>query len=116
MNKRIVSVSPEIMDLFMHYDFPGNIRELENAIEHAFVICRTSQIKPDHLPGELIDRARQTAIPSSALKDPLKAAEMQTVLQVLAKHGGNRKKAAEELGISVVTLWRKLKKLEVGNY
>lgn len=116
MNKRIVSVSPEIMDLFMRYDFPGNIRELENAIEHAFVICRTSQIKPDHLPGELIDRTRQTAIPSSALKDPLKAAEMQTVLQVLAKHGGNRKKAAEELGISVVTLWRKLKKLEVGNY
>lgn len=113
MNKRIVSVSPEIMDLFMHYDFPGNIRELENAIEHAFVICRGAQIKLEHLPGELINKSKEATIPAHVPKDPLKMAEMQALLRILEKHEGSRKKAAEELGISVVTLWRKLKKLGI---
>jgi PAS domain S-box-containing protein len=109
MNKRISSVSPEVMDLFMRHNFPGNIRELENALEHAFVICRTSHIKPDDLPRELIEKAAHIAILSTASKDPLKEAELETILRVLEKHGGNRKKAAEELGISPVTLWRKLR-------
>jgi PAS domain S-box-containing protein len=109
MNKRISSVSPEVMDLFMRYNFPGNIRELENALEHAFVICPTSQIKPDDLPRELIEKAAHTPILSTASKDPLKEAEFETILRVLEKQGGNRKKAAEELGISLVTLWRKLR-------
>jgi len=55
MNKRVHSVSAEVMELFMRYDFPGNIRELENAIEHVFVLCPTSQIKMEHLPQELVD-------------------------------------------------------------
>jgi len=115
MNKRITSISPEVMDLFMRYNFPGNIRELENAIEHAFVICHLSQIRIDDLPRELIDRARQAATPSSALKDPLRTAEMQAILGILEKHGGNRKKVAEDLGISAVTLWRKLRQYRL-NY
>jgi transcriptional regulator with PAS, ATPase and Fis domain len=109
MNKRISSVSPEVMDLFMRYDFPGNIRELENAIEHAFVICRESRIKLEHMPAELIEKAKGRAGSADFLKDPLKAAESQAILRVLEKHGGSRKKAAEELGISAVTLWRKLR-------
>jgi transcriptional regulator with PAS, ATPase and Fis domain len=109
MNKRISSVSPEVMDLFMGYNFPGNIRELENALEHAFVICRMSQIKLDDLPRELIEKAAPIAILSTASEDPLKEAELETILRVLEKHGGNRKKTAEELGISAVTLWRKLR-------
>ncbi len=113
MNKRISSVSPEIMDLLMRYDFPGNIRELENAIEHAFVICRESRIKLEHMPAELIEKAKGRAGSADFPKDPLKMAESQAILRVLEKHGGSRKKAAEELGISAVTLWRKLKFLEL---
>jgi len=113
MNKRISAVSPEVMELFMRYDFPGNIRELENALEHAFVLCNASQIKVEHLPRELLDKAPKMSPPAQIPPDPLKMAEARAILQVLEKHGGTRKKAAEELGISAVTLWRKMKKLGV---
>jgi len=109
MNKRIVSVSPEVMDLFMRYDFPGNIRQLENAIEHAFVICRGSQIKLEDLPQEPVKFSQPQSVSLSEAKDPLKFAEWEAIQRVLEKHGGSRNKAAAELGISVVTLWRKLK-------
>jgi transcriptional regulator with PAS, ATPase and Fis domain len=109
MNKRISSVSPEVMQLFMRYDFPGNIRELENAVEHAFVLCNGSQIREEHLPQELLNRARVAPLQLSAGRDVLKTVERQTLLKMLEKNGGNRKKTAAELGISPVTLWRKLK-------
>jgi PAS domain S-box-containing protein len=109
MNKRIASVSPEVMQLFMRYDFPGNVREVENVLEHAFVLCNGTQIREEHLPQELLTRARAAPLQLSAGKDALKMAERQTLLKMLEKHGGTRKKAAEELGISPVTLWRKLK-------
>jgi PAS domain S-box-containing protein len=110
MNKRIASISSEVIQLFMRYGFPGNIRELENAMEHAFVLCNGSQIREEHLPQELLNRAQAVPLQLSAGKDALKIAERQTLLTMLEKHGGNRKKAAAELGISPVTLWRKLKK------
>jgi PAS domain S-box-containing protein len=114
MNKRVHAVSPEVMDLFLRYDFPGNIRELENAVEHAFVLCHTPTIKLEHLPKELIEKAKKVTPPGAIPKDPLKRAEAETLLRVLEKQGGSRKKAAEELGISVVTLWRKMKQLGPG--
>jgi PAS domain S-box-containing protein len=113
MNKRIHSVSPEVMELLMRYDFPGNIRELENAIEHAFVLCNGSRIQMDHLPKELIEKAKEPVHAAAISPEPLKRAEAQAVLQSLEKHGGSRKKTAEELGISGVTLWRKMKKLGI---
>ncbi len=109
MNKRIASVSPDVMQLFMRYDFPGNIRELENALESAFVLCNSSQIREEHLPQELLSQALSAPLQLSAGKDMLKTAERQTLLKILEKHRGNRKKTAAELGISPVTLWRKLK-------
>jgi PAS domain S-box-containing protein len=109
MNKRIQSVHPRVLEVFLRYSFPGNIRELENAMEHAFVLCQGSQISLDHLPRELLDRARESPSSPQAPGDPLQAAEARAILRVLEKHRGSRRKAAEELGISVVTLWRKLK-------
>ena len=97
----------------MRYDFPGNIRELENAIEHAFVLCNSSRIQLDHLPKELIEKAKEPAHPAPIPPEPLKRAEAQAILRALEKHGGSRKKTAEELGISGVTLWRKMKKLGI---
>jgi len=113
MNKRIISVSSEVMDLFLHYSFPGNIRELENALEHAFVLCQGPQIKMDHLPEELIRKAKERPLPEGTPGDPLETAERQAIQKVLEKYGGNRKKAARELAISAVTLWRKMKRLNL---
>ena len=111
MNKRIASVSPQVMDLFMRYDFPGNIRQLENAIEHAFVLCQGTQIRIDHLPAEFLKREREIAAPGFSLLDPLKMAERQIIQEALEKHKGSRKQAAAELGVSPVTLWRKMRNL-----
>ncbi len=81
----------------MRYHFPGNIRELENAMEHAFVLCKGAEIREEHLPQELLNRTR-AAIPGvSSARAPLKMAERQTVVRMLERHGGNRKKAAAEL-------------------
>lgn len=111
MNKRIRSVSPEAMELILRHDFPGNIRELENVVEHAFVLCQGPQIRREHLPQELLAKAKESSFPAQVPGRPLRAAEAQAIAQVLEKHQGSRKKAAEELGISVVTLWRKMRTL-----
>jgi PAS domain S-box-containing protein len=111
MSKRIQSVSVDVMSVFMRHHFPGNIRELGNALEHAAVLCPGSQITVAHLPEDMI------RLPSKAEfevlrpfpQDPLKEAEAQAIRDVLAKHNGNRRRTAQALGISVVTLWRKMK-------
>jgi DNA-binding NtrC family response regulator len=113
MNKRIGSVSPEVMDLFLHYSFPGNIREMENALEHAFVLCQSPQIKLEHLPEELVERAKEKKHSEAIPNDPLEAAERQALQKALESVGGNRKKAAKNLGISYVTLWRKMRKMNL---
>ena len=112
-NKRISSVSPEVIDLFLHYSFPGNIRELENALEHAFVLCQSMQIKLEHLPDELVEKAKEKKYLETAPNTPLEAAERQALQRALEGVGENRKKAAKILGISYVTLWRKMKKLNL---
>jgi PAS domain S-box-containing protein len=113
MDKRITGVSPEVMELFMNYDFPGNIRELENVIEHAFVLCRDSVITTSQLPQELKNFSPAINPPPAAKSPPLKEAEAQAVLAALKKHDGHRGKAAQELGIDKSTLWRKMKKLGI---
>ena len=101
------------MNLMMQYEFPGNVRELENLIEHAFVLCHGSRIKLEHLPREFVAHFSKETTGEAKQPDRLKAAEATVILDVLKKHAGNRKKAAEELGIDKSTLWRKLKKYKI---
>jgi len=113
MERKITGVSPEVMELFMHYDFPGNIRELENIIEHAFVLCRNSVITIEHLPQELKTRGNHMSDKPSTAPPLLKEAEARIISDILRKHNGNRAEAARELGMDRTTLWRKIKKLGV---
>lgn len=113
MDKQITGVSSEVMELFMNYDFPGNIRELENVIEHAFVLCRDSIITISQLPQELKSHSPEITAAPAAQTLPLREAEAQAVLSALRKHDGHRGKAAQELGIDKSTLWRKMKKLGI---
>ncbi len=105
------------MATLMAYPFPGNVRELENAIEHAFVVCVGETIQLEDLPPHLIKTVESGAAPKPEHRDqtmkPLKNAEAEVIKNVLAAHHGNRSRAAAELGVSRSTLWRKMKKHDI---
>lgn len=110
-NKNIADVSPHVLRLLMQHDFPGNIRELENIIEHAFVLCRENIIQVDHLPAEL--QPQGLPLPNASPNSDLQTLEAQYLLNLLEKNNWSRTKTAKELGIHKTTLFRKIKKLGI---
>jgi len=110
--KDVVGVSDEVMALLMGHDYPGNARELENIIEHAFVLCRSSVIELQHLPPELV-RGRGGAELASVPGMTLLSLECLHIEDALRRHLGNRKAAAKELGIHPSTLYRKMRDLGI---
>jgi PAS domain S-box-containing protein len=111
--KNIISVSPEVMTILMRHDFAGNVRELENIIEYCFVVCHGSIIQKEHLPAEVLPIAKtDEPVQAASAMDPLnRAADERTRIErALAKHSGNRTKAALDLGMDRTTLWRKIKR------
>ena len=109
--KQIAGVSNEVLARLMEHDYPGNVRELENIIEQAFVLCRGGMIELNHLPPELrpaATRGAQTGQPMS-----LKAVEKLFITETLQRRNGNRKLAAHDLGINASTLYRKIKTLGI---
>jgi PAS domain S-box-containing protein len=110
MEKEITGVSDEALQLLVNYHYPGNVRELENIIEHAFVLCRETVIGLDSLPKDLtLSVAAGPSVPSRE-KTPFDKAEFDIIEKALNEHQGNRTRAAKELGIDRSTLWRKMKK------
>ena len=110
-HKDIEAVSEDALDILMRHDYPGNVRELENFIEYAFVLCHDPIIESHHLPRELLDAVDKSGCDRTKPKDtPLKQAEAVAIMEILRKHGGSRVKAAADLGINKSTLWRKMKK------
>jgi len=114
---------PEAMKALQAHLWPGNVRELANVVEHAAILCESGAIGLVHLPSRL-GKAAATAVPtptvaiSSAVKGPhfklstsaqtLREIEMAAIHEALERHNGNKPKAAEELGISLKTLYNKL--------
>ena len=114
--KAITGVTPDAMNALLDYAWPGNIRELENAIEHAFVRCTGTEIALAHLPPEVRDAPRQRqAGGESPVRGPETApgqsesSERERIIQALNEAGWNRAEAARRLGLSRVTLWRKIR-------
>jgi transcriptional regulator of acetoin/glycerol metabolism len=91
------------------YHFPGNVRELENAIEHAFVLCRGNEILPEHLPESILKESNAITDISNNGNN-----EREVILESLTRNHGNKSRTAVELGINRSTLWRKLKSLGIG--
>ena len=108
--KEISGVSPEALAILMRHEYPGNVRELENIIEHAFVLCAGGMIQPDHLPDELQPRTR---IARRETMDLLSEYEKDLILSALQKNRWNRLKTAKDLGIHKTTLFRKIRKLGI---
>jgi len=107
--RSIHGVTHEALSHLMDYPFPGNVRELENIIEYAYILCKDDYIGMEHLPMDVRDWFMTQNRPSS-ISATLANEEAEKIRQILNKHRGNRLAAARELGISRSTLWRKIKK------
>jgi DNA-binding NtrC family response regulator len=122
--KPIREVAPKAMAALCAYDYPGNVRELQNLVERAFVLCHGPRIEPGHLPAEVLaSRASPPTLalggrkPSertvlraeSATKKTTAEPVAQRLLEALAAHGWNRTSTAASLGIGRNTLWRRMR-------
>jgi len=124
---------PEVLDALARHRWPGNIRELANVIEHALVLCDELPLSVEHLPARLgaggirplppaksVEDAASgvvsdsTAAPTLQPRKPesLRDLEMRAILEGLERNRGNKARTAEELGISLKTLYNKLHQLQ----
>ncbi|MFB3893257.1 MAG: sigma-54 interaction domain-containing protein [Phycisphaerae bacterium] len=108
--KDIAGLADDVLAVLLAHDYPGNVRELENIIEHAFVLCRGGLVQMNHLPPQF--RGDSTG-PSFAPGATLESMERVMIADALRRHSGNRKAAATELGINPSTLFRKAKALGI---
>jgi DNA-binding NtrC family response regulator len=113
-------LGPEAIDVLLEHEWPGNVRELANVMEHAYIIAGGGPMMPEHLPIHIRSRegpatlsltAPPSDLPAPAGARTLHEIEMEHVVRVLEKHGGNKPAAAAELGISLKTLYNKLNQL-----
>ncbi len=112
-DKPISGMSREALELLIAYDWPGNVRELINAIEYAFVLCSEGEIMPNHLPARVSGQTVSTA-PKRRVFQQLDAdEERRRLMEALTAAGGNKSEAARILGISRVTLWKRLKAYDI---
>jgi PAS domain S-box-containing protein len=111
-DRQVTGLSKEAFSIIMRHDFPGNVRELQNIIEHAFVLCHSGMIQTHHLPSYL----KQNATQDDMTHGPginLRTVEKQLIQKALRNHQGNRTLAARELGINPSTLYRKIHRLGI---
>jgi DNA-binding NtrC family response regulator len=115
-------LTPEAIDVLLEHQWDGNVRELANVMEHAYIIAGGSPILPEHLPHTVSQPQTHTPSlnlapstvpgPASTAARTLEEIEMEHVLRVLEKHGGSKTAAASELGISLKTMYNKLNRLQ----
>jgi len=108
--KHLQGIDQAVLATLMSHTFPGNIRELENIIEHAFVLCQEGTITCEHLPAFLSQKQAST---QQSVDDPVKAAQINMISEALARNNYNRNAAARDLGIHKSTLFRQIKKLGI---
>ncbi len=112
--KQIKKLSPSALKVLLDYDFPGNVRELENIIEHAIILTKGIVIQPRHLPSYLARKDKEPSARANLTEKQdlsvLDNIERDLIAQALSRHEGNTAAAAVELGIHRSTLWRKMKR------
>ena len=108
--KRIDGFSNEALETLTNYEFPGNVRELENIVERAVALCNGQSVSPKHLPQELETFSFKVSRHPNRRVPTLEENEREYIQWVLKNANGNKSAAAEDLGIDRVSLWRKLKR------
>ncbi len=108
--KDLSGISDEALEILMRYDFPGNVRELENIIEYAFILCRGGIIEAEHLPEPFCSRRPSNKSHGLLFEKPMtiKEVEREAIVQALRRNKGKRMATCRELGISKDTLRRKI--------
>ena len=121
-NNKIIDISDKVLKFFALYDFPGNVRELENILQYAFIFCRDGKLLPEHLPAECrsfitqmqaAPRCEKAVLTSLALDKAVGNAERASLVSALERFKGDKKSAARFLKIDYSTLWRKMKKYSI---
>jgi len=114
---RVEKFSNDAMDILLNYDFPGNVRELENIIEHALIVCQGEIIERHHLPLALQQGISQawpvgkTSLPDDAVE----ISEKHMIMEMLQRYSWNKGQTAAALNIDRTTLWRKIKKYNISH-
>jgi two-component system response regulator HydG len=107
--KKILGLTPEAMQKMVQYNWPGNVRELRNAVEYAFVLCPSGGIDARHLPPK-ISGAPPQCPPPPAIIQKSQDAQKNELIRVLSQTSGNQSEAARMLGVSRITVWKRIKK------
>ncbi len=100
--------TPEAIEALQHHTWPGNVRELANVVEHATILCDRLPIDREHLPRDFDARQAASGIRNVIGPISLKDLEYQAIEAALDRHAGNKSAAADELGISLKTLYNKI--------
>jgi sigma-54 dependent transcriptional regulator, acetoin dehydrogenase operon transcriptional activator AcoR len=116
--KYVERVSSKAIDILMRYNYPGNVRELQNILEFSYIRCNSANIEPHHLPTELLEEDMSVQNDDTLDRilrssEPLRHAEKEIIERVLEEENGVYLNAARRLGMSRTTLWRKLKDLQI---
>jgi two-component system response regulator HydG len=100
------------MEALLSYSWPGNVRELRNAVEYAFVLCSGGWIGKEHLPPKITANGKRTFVHSHQDAGS-REEERAKLINTLRRVGGNQSKAARLLGVSRVTVWKRIKKYAI---
>ncbi len=113
-SKQIKKLSRSALKILLNYNFPGNVRELENIIEHAIILTKGIEIQPRNLPSYLSSKQIEPPVRTKISEEQdlavLEKVERDLIASALERNGGNTAAAAKELGIHRTTLWRKMKR------
>jgi transcriptional regulator with PAS, ATPase and Fis domain len=101
--------------LLVAYDYPGNVRQLEHIIQRAVAIATAPELQPDDLPDEVVAPRAPSLPPEGSVAAARERADREMIAGTLARHGGEISAAARELQISRTTMWRLMKKYEIGD-
>jgi transcriptional regulator of acetoin/glycerol metabolism len=100
------------MQVLLNYPYPGNIRELENILEHALILCQENTLRRKHLP-DYLRRPRASAGRAAGIPEEARLSERARILAALQRCAWNRGRAAAALNMDRTTLWRKMKRYQL---